>query len=180
MRRSWASSTGSPRRSTRLLGRLPGQPALPTQLARRADLLDEVEDVRVTLPQFLVRRDEAHPALGAVHSSTAIPDLAHAKNLGPGTAGCKPLPAHSRTDGAAQTKFTPAIGKVDAKGGCVRTGDGSTIEEFADRCVSNIVALTSAAVACRTANFTCTMPWRPPSRGSPRLSDGWVRRRPMV
>jgi hypothetical protein len=75
--------------------RLRGQPALPAQLARRANLLDEFEDVRVALPQFLVWRDEAHPALGAVHSSTAIPDLAHAKNLGPGTAGCKPGPAHS-------------------------------------------------------------------------------------
>ena len=56
---------------------------------------------------------------------------------------------------AAETKFTTAIGKIDAKGGCVHTGDASTIEGFADQCVSNIVALTSATVACQTANLTC-------------------------
>jgi hypothetical protein len=71
-------------------GSATGQPALPTQLARRANLLDEVEDTRVTLPHLLVRRGEPSPGLDAIHSSTDIPDLAHARNLGPGTAGCKP------------------------------------------------------------------------------------------
>jgi hypothetical protein len=43
---------------------------------------------------------------------------------------------------AAEQKFTQAIQKAEAKGGCAVTGDGPTIETAVDTCVANIVALT--------------------------------------
>ena len=55
---------------------------------------------------------------------------------------------------AAETKFTTAIMKAEAKGGCVVTGDASRIEGVADTCVSDIVNKTPP-VACQVANFQC-------------------------
>jgi hypothetical protein len=43
---------------------------------------------------------------------------------------------------AAEQKFTQAIQKAEAKGGCAVTGDGATIEAAVNTCVANIVALT--------------------------------------
>jgi hypothetical protein len=43
---------------------------------------------------------------------------------------------------AAEMKFSTAISKAEAKGGCAVTGDANTIESAADTCVSSIVALT--------------------------------------
>src|SRR5262249_24699918 len=43
---------------------------------------------------------------------------------------------------AAETKFTSAISKAEAKGGCAVTGDANALEAAADTCVNSIVALT--------------------------------------
>src|SRR5262245_2205102 len=37
---------------------------------------------------------------------------------------------------AAENKFTSAIAKADARGGCVRSGDANTIEAAVDSCVN--------------------------------------------
>ncbi len=45
---------------------------------------------------------------------------------------------------AAETKFSDAISKAEAKGGCASIGDEAAIEGAVDTCVSNLVALTPA------------------------------------
>jgi hypothetical protein len=55
---------------------------------------------------------------------------------------------------AAETKFTTAIMKAEAKGGCAETGDAGRIESAVDMCVGNLVALAQP-VACQVANLVC-------------------------
>jgi hypothetical protein len=48
----------------------------------------------------------------------------------------------------ADEKFTGAIAKVEAKGGCVVTGDATRLEAAADTCVGSVDTLTPALPTC--------------------------------
>ena len=57
---------------------------------------------------------------------------------------------------AAETKFSLTIPKIEAKGGCVETGDAGVIEGAVDTCVDNIVALTPASMTTTTTTSSTT------------------------
>jgi hypothetical protein len=55
------------------------------------------------------------------------------------------LPVDQACLAKAETKFSESIGKIEAKGGCIVTGDEALIEDACDDCVDRINELTPAA-----------------------------------
>jgi len=55
------------------------------------------------------------------------------------------LPVDQECLAKAETKFSESIAKIEAKGGCIITGDEATIEQAADECVDEINGLTPAS-----------------------------------
>lgn len=55
----------------------------------------------------------------------------------------------------AEQKFTKAIGKAEATGGCTSTGDAAAIEAAVDSCVSSLDGLTLSVADCTPAP-SCT------------------------
>jgi hypothetical protein len=58
--------------------------------------------------------------------------------------------------GAADTKFTAAVGKAETKGGCAFTGDAPTLEAVVDKAVNTINAFDPAAPLVCCAGAACT------------------------